>query len=132
MAMTGDMVMLVGRLLPTLKTLAFRRLSKIEDSEVSGSRHLSIFRRPLYFRILDNISLVCLKDVLDPLANPGLDVTVNTFHIISPADNPLTWRFLEHIGHGVKQLVVACAGPCGFTPLGKLPVMCQIQYLSKL
>ncbi|KAF8341773.1 hypothetical protein F5887DRAFT_1160047 [Amanita rubescens] len=120
MEKTGDMVMLFGRLSPTLKTLAFRGLTlKIEDSDLSRS-HLSIFRRPLHFRILDNISLACLKDVLDPLANPGLDVTVHTFHIrslSSPADNPLTWRFLEHIGHGVKQLVVAFAGPYGFTPL---------------
>ncbi len=93
MTRVEDMVILFSRLSPTLKVVAFRglRFDEIEGSDFS--HHLSVFRRPLHFRILDNVSLAFLKDVLDPLANPGLDVTVQTFHIrdpIYPADNPLT------------------------------------------
>jgi hypothetical protein len=123
-----DMAILFGRLSPNLKTLAFRRLRfhEIEDSDLL--RHLSIFRRSIHFKILDNVSLAFFKDVLDPLANPGLDVTVHAFHIRDPIDpaaeasNSLTWRFLEHIGHSVEQLLITCIEPYTFaTPLSKLP-----------
>jgi len=132
MTKAEDMVILFDRLSPSLKTLAFRGLlfREIEDSDFS--RHLSIFRRPLHFRILDNVSLAFFKDVLDPLANPGLDVTVHTFHIRDPiapaaeAYNPLTWRFLQHIGHSVEQLLVTLIEPYTFSTLGKLQFVFKI------
>ena len=126
MTKAEDMAILFDRLSPTLKTLAFRML-RFDELENSGlSDHLSIFRRPLHFRMLDNFSLVFLKDVLDPLTNTRLDVTVQTFHIrVPPAEvyNPLTWRFLEHIGHGVEQLLVTFTEPYN-VPRGKLPFVC--------
>ncbi|KAF8341772.1 hypothetical protein F5887DRAFT_1283898 [Amanita rubescens] len=115
MTTTEEMVILFSRLSPTLKILAFRAVRAYAVEDLHPLRHLSIFRRPLHFRILDNLSLTTfLKDVLDPTANPGLDVTVHTFHIresIFLGDNALTWRFLEHIGHGVVQLVISFTLP---------------------
>ena len=132
MTKATDMVELFSRLPPTLKTLAFQRL-QLEDSNLSS--HLSLFRRPLHFKILDNVSLAFFKDVFDPLTNPGLDLTVNTFHIrdpdftVSEAYNPLTWRFLEHIGHGVEQLLITFCNPRTSAPFSKLPFVCQIYFI---
>ena len=126
-----DMAILFSRLSPTLTTVAFRGLQCYENSDLS--RHLSVFRRPLHFRILDNVSLQFLEDVLDPLANPDVDVTVHTFHIrdpIYPADNASTWRFLEHVGHSVEQLLITFTQPYGFASLRKLPLVCQIYNIS--
>ncbi len=125
MSTAKDMVMLFSRL-SSIKTLAFQRLRyrDVEDSDLS--HHLSIFRRPLHFRILDNRSLAFLKDVLDPSVNPDLDVTVHTFHIRDPdlptcgACNPLTWRFLQHIGHGIEKLLITFQEPDVPCPAGKL------------
>ncbi|KAF8349079.1 hypothetical protein F5887DRAFT_914776 [Amanita rubescens] len=56
-------------------------------------------------------------DVLDPSVNPDLDVTVHTFHIRDPglptfgAFNPLTWRFLQHVGHSIEQLLITFQEP---------------------
>jgi hypothetical protein len=117
-----DMVMLFHRL-PSIKTLAFRRLQYVQSDL---SQHLSIFRRPLHFRMLDNHSLAFLKDVLDPSVNPDLDVTVHTFHIRDPsppdyeACNPLTWRFLQHIGHAIERLLITFQDPHIPFELGKL------------
>ncbi|KAF8335214.1 hypothetical protein F5887DRAFT_989477, partial [Amanita rubescens] len=94
MGMAKDVVILLSRLSPTLKGIAFQGLQFEGLGASDFSHHLSVFRRPLHFRILDNVSLAVLKHVLDPLTIPGLDVTVQTFHIrdpISPTDNPLTW-----------------------------------------
>ena len=127
-----DMVKLFNRLSPALRTLVLRRLRFKEIEHSDFSRHLSIFRRPLHFRILDNLSVAFFKDVLDPLYNPGLDVTVHTFHIRDPfypaaeAYNPLTWRFLKHIGRSVEQLLITFTEPYSFASLGKLPFVCQI------
>jgi hypothetical protein len=135
MTTTEEMVILFSRLSPTLKTLAFRAVRAYAVEDLHLLRHLSIFRRPLHFRILDNLSLTTfLKDVLDPTANPGLDVTVHTFHIresIFLGDNTLTWRFLEHIGRGVEQLVISFTLPSRIASPGKLPLVCQIRHLSK-
>ncbi|KAF8341788.1 hypothetical protein F5887DRAFT_1218229 [Amanita rubescens] len=128
MTKAEDVVALFRRLSPTLKTLAFRRL-RFKEIEHSGfSRHLSIFRRPLHFRILDNISLAFFKHVLDPLVNPGLDVTIHTFHIRDPvarAADPLTWRFLQHIGHSVEQLLITFIKPYTFATFNE-----SIKYLE--
>ena len=125
MSTAKDMVMLFRRL-PSIKTLAFRRLrySDVKDSDLS--HHLSIFRRPLRFRILDNKSLAFFKDVLDPSVNPDLDVTVHTFHIRDPglptcrAFNPLTWRFLQRVGHSIERLLITFEEPYVPFLLGKL------------
>ncbi|KAF8348902.1 hypothetical protein F5887DRAFT_1071049 [Amanita rubescens] len=120
MSTAQDMVMLFRRL-PSIKTLAFQRL-RYDDVKYSDlSDHLSIFRRPLHFRMLDNDSLAFLKDVLDPSINPDLNVTVHTFHLRAPdlptygACNPLTWRFLQHVGHSIERLLITFQEP--FIPL---------------
>jgi hypothetical protein len=114
------------RRLPSIKTLAFRRLRYYGVKDSDFSHHLSIFRRPLHFRMLDNHSLAFLKHVLDPSVNPDLDVTVHTFHIRDPdfptggACNPLTWRFLQHIGHDIERLLITFHEPYAPWLLGKL------------
>ncbi|KAF8344956.1 hypothetical protein F5887DRAFT_968704 [Amanita rubescens] len=106
-----DVVGFLGRLLPSVKTLALRRLRYNEIPDLLP--HSSIFRRPLRFRAFDSTSLMLLKDVLDPLTNPDLDVSVQTFHIQAPnpsiakSSNLLTRRFLHHIGQGVEQLLIS-------------------------
>ncbi|KIL66668.1 hypothetical protein M378DRAFT_160688 [Amanita muscaria Koide BX008] len=106
-----DVVRLFGRLLPSVKTLALRRLRYREIPDLLP--HSSIFRRPFRFRAFDSTSLMLLKDVLDPLTNPDLDVAVQTFHIQAPkpsiakSSNLLTRRFLHHIGQGVEQLLIS-------------------------
>ncbi|KAF8335217.1 hypothetical protein F5887DRAFT_989499 [Amanita rubescens] len=92
--MAEDVVTLFSRLSPTLKAVSFQGLRFGGLGTSDFSHHLSVFRRPLHFRILDNVSLAFFTDVLDPLTIPGLDVTVQAFHIrdpSSPADNSLTW-----------------------------------------
>jgi len=127
--MAKEMVTLFSRLSPTLKAVAFQGAVQFEGlGDSDFSHHLSVFRRSLHFRILDNVSLAFLKDVLDPLTIPGLDVTVQTFHIrdpIYPSDNPLTWRFLERIGHGVEQLLITFTKPY-HESFGKLPLACRM------
>ena len=125
MSTAKDMVMLFRRL-PSIKTLAFQRLryNDVKDSDLS--HHLTIFCRPLRFRMLDNHSLAFLKDVLDPSVNPDLEVTVHTFHIRDPdlptcgACNPLTWRFLQHVGHSIERLLITFQEPLVPSMLGKL------------
>ncbi|KAF8333292.1 hypothetical protein F5887DRAFT_1286413, partial [Amanita rubescens] len=118
---TEDIVMLFSRLPPSVKTLALRKMRSHEMPDLS--RHLSIFRRPLQFRMFDNVSLALFKDVLDPLVNPSLDVSVQAFHIRPPAlpaaeaCNPLTWRFLHHVGHCIEQLLITFDKPSTFASL---------------
>ncbi|KAF8804255.1 hypothetical protein BYT27DRAFT_6702988 [Phlegmacium glaucopus] len=112
---TEDIVMLFSRLPSSVKTLAFRNLRFCGMPDLS--RHLDTFRRPFRFRIIDNISLALLRDVLDPSSNLDLDVAVQAFHIQTPniplalADNLLTSRFLHHIGHHLEQLLITFGGP---------------------
>jgi hypothetical protein len=118
-----DMVMVFSRLLPSVKTLAFRELRYFEMADLS--QNLSIFDRPFRFRMFDNISLALLKDALDPLVNPALDVVVQAFHIRPPVItageefNPLTWRFLHHIGPCVEQLFITFDKPHSLASLRK-------------
>ncbi|KAF8347185.1 hypothetical protein F5887DRAFT_1281297 [Amanita rubescens] len=118
---TEDIVMLFSRLPSSVKTLAFRKLRFRGTPDLS--RHLDIFRRPFRFRIIDNISLALLRDVLDPSSNPDLDVAVQAFHIQTPdialaqADNLLTSRFLHHIGHHLEQLLITFKRPYLDEPL---------------
>ena len=138
MSMAKDMVMLFRRLPASIKTLAFQRLryDDVKDSDLS--HHLSIFRRPLHFRMLNNHSLAFLKDVLDPSVNPDLDVTVHTFHIRDPglptcgAFNPLTWQFLQHVGHNIEQLLITFQEPLLPSLLGKLSLTQIIKSSKKL
>ncbi|KAF8326762.1 hypothetical protein F5887DRAFT_925146 [Amanita rubescens] len=126
---TEDIVMLFSRLPPSVKTLALRKLRFYERPELSC--HLSIFRRPFRFRTFDNVSLALFKDVLDPLVNPALDVSVQTFHIRPPvlpaveASNPVTRRFLHHVGHSVEQLLITFDKPYTLAPLNE-----SISYLE--
>ena len=131
---TEDIVMLFSRLPPSVNTLALRKLRSHKMLDLS--RHLSIFRRPFRFRMFDNVSLALFKDVLDPLVNPALDVSVQAFHIRPPvlpaaeACNPLTWRFLHHIGHCIEQLLITFDKPNTFALLGKHTFVSSIQHLS--
>ncbi len=128
---TEDIVMVFSRLPPSVKTLALRKL-RFHAETPNLSHHLSIFRRPFRFRMFDNVSLALFKDVLDPLINPALDVSVQAFHIRPPvlpaaeACNPLTWRFLHHIGHCVEQLLITFDKPYTFAPLGKHTLVSNI------
>lgn len=74
--------------------------------------------------MLDNRSLAFLKDVLDPSVNTHLDVTVHTIHIRDPdfptGGNPLTRRFLQHIGHGIERLLITFQEPYALGLIGKL------------
>jgi hypothetical protein len=120
---TEDVVMLFSRIPPSVKTLAFRELRYFEMADLSD--HLSIFNRPFRFRMFDNGSLVLFKDVFDPLVNPGLDVVVQAFHIRPPIRmieeefNPLTLRFLHHIGPSVEQLFITFDEPSSDAALRK-------------
>jgi hypothetical protein len=68
----------------------------------------------------DNITLALFKDVLDPSVNPDLDVAVQAFHIRRPvfpaleACNPITSRFLNHVGHCVERLFITVDKPYTF------------------
>ncbi|KAF8341958.1 hypothetical protein F5887DRAFT_975864 [Amanita rubescens] len=103
----GETEMFFSRLPPSIKTFAFRKL-RFGSFKPDLSHHLSLFPRSFQFRMLDNFSLVLLGDVLDPSINPGVNVTVQAFHIRPYDDDvPLTQRFLHHIGHCVEQLLVS-------------------------
>ena len=103
----GETKMFFSRLPPSIKTFAFRKLLFKSLEKPDFSHHLSIFPRSFQFRMLDNISLALLGDVLDPSINPGVNIIVQTFYI-RPYDEhvPLTWRFLHHMGHCVEQLSI--------------------------
>ncbi|KAF8346261.1 hypothetical protein F5887DRAFT_961002 [Amanita rubescens] len=103
----GETKMFFSRLPPSIKTFAFRKLKFKYLEKPNLSRHLSIFPRSFQFRMLDNISLALLGDVLDPSINPGVNIMVQTFYI-RPYDEhvPLTRRFLHHMGHCIEQLFI--------------------------
>ncbi|KAF8324957.1 hypothetical protein F5887DRAFT_1175425 [Amanita rubescens] len=102
----GEVEMFFSQLPSSIKTLAFRKLKFMEKPDLS--HHLHIFPCSFQFRILDNISLALLGDVLDPSINQGVNVAVQAFHIHPyDADVPLTQRFLHHIGHCVEQLLIS-------------------------
>ena len=117
-----DIVMLFSRLPPSVKTLSFRNLRYQKMLDLS--HHLSVFRPPFRFRMLDNVSLALFKDVLDPSVNPDLDVAVQAFHIRPPvlpafeACNPITSRFLNHVGHCVERLLITVDKPYTFATFG--------------
>lgn len=75
----GETEMFFSQLPPSIKSFAFRKLRFRERPDLS--HHLSIFPRSFQFRMLDNFSLVLLGDVLDPSINPGVNATVQAFHI---------------------------------------------------
>jgi len=103
----GETKMFFSRLPPSIKTFAFRKLKFRPLEKLDLSHHLSIFPRSFQFRMLDNISLALLGDVLDPSINPDVNIMVQTFYI-RPYDQhvPLTPRFLHHMGHCVEQLFI--------------------------
>jgi hypothetical protein len=104
----GETEMFFSRLPPSIKTFAFRKLRFGFFERPDLSHHLSIFPCSFQFRMLDNFSLALLGDVLDPSINPGVNVTVQAFHIRPYEDEvPLTRRFLHHNGHCVEQLLVS-------------------------
>lgn len=119
---TEDISMLFNRLPPSVKTLSFRNLRFHQMPDLPP--HLSL-RRPFRFRMLDNVSLALLKDILDPSVNPYLDVAVQAFHIRPPvfptleACNPLTWRFLNHVGHSVERLLINFQKAYTFATFGR-------------
>ena len=104
----GETKMFFSRLPPSIKTFAFQKLKFKSLEKPDLSHDLSIFPRSFQFRMLDNISLALLGDVLDPSINPGVNIMVQTFYI-RPYDHdvPLTRRFLHHIGPCVEQLLVS-------------------------
>ena len=128
-----DIVMLFSRLPPSVKALSFRNLRFHQMPDLS--RHSS-FLRPFRFRMLDNISLALFKYILDPSVNPDLDVAVQAFHIRPPvfptleACNPLTWRFLNHVGHSIERLLITFHKPYTFATFGKHIFLRQICHLN--
>ena len=97
---------------PSVKTFTFLRLGLPYSTLNLSAHHLSIFPRHFHFRRLDSISLAHFQSALDPLTNPGIDVTVESFRILfyvteSDAFYQLTRRFLHHASPSLEQLWIS-------------------------
>lgn len=127
MPQTDEVVAFFSQVPPSVKTFTFLRLGFWWNSTPNLSRHLSIFPRRFHFRRLDNTSLALLQPILDPLANPGFDVTVQSFRIRSQVPDifyQLTRGFLHHVGPSVEQLWIKFYTECRGFP-GQL---CMVLY----
>ena len=109
MSQTHDVVAFFSQVPPSVKTFTFLGLNFWWESVPNLSRHLSILPSCFRFRRLDSTSLALFQHALDPLTNPGLNVTVQSFCIRSHVPDffyQLTRRFLHHAGPSIEQLWV--------------------------